>query len=90
MFFAVYFGVFRKIRVVISNMTWSLASASISLPHSSVLLIDVLKYQFILIRRRGLRKTWRILVKKIEEKRPLETPRRGWKDNIKRDVKETG
>jgi hypothetical protein len=72
-------------------MSWSLASTSISLPHSSILLIDALQYQYILIRRRGgMRKTWRVLAKKPEENRPLETPRRGWEDNIKTDVKETG
>jgi len=43
-----------------------------------------------LIRRRGMRKTWRVLAKKPEENRPLETPRHGWEDNIKTDVKETG
>jgi hypothetical protein len=36
-----------------------------------------------------VRKTWRNLVKKPEENRPLETPRHGCKDNIKTDVKAT-
>jgi hypothetical protein len=33
---------------------------------------------------------YRILVGKPEEKRPLETPRRRWVDNIKMDLRETG
>ena len=37
-----------------------------------------------------MRKTWRVLAKKPEENRPLETPRHGWEDNIKTGIKETG
>jgi hypothetical protein len=69
-------------------MLWLLASTSISLPHSSILLTDVLQYQLILIRGWGLRKTWTGLAKKPEENRPLETRRHGWEDNIKTDVKQ--
>jgi hypothetical protein len=32
----------------------------------------------------------RVLVGKPEEKRPLETPRRRWEDNIKMDLQEDG
>jgi hypothetical protein len=32
----------------------------------------------------------RVLVGKLEGKRPLETPRRGWEDNIKMDLREIG
>jgi len=37
--------------------------------------------------RRGV---YRVLVGKHEEKRPLETPRRTWEDNIKMDLQEVG
>ena len=32
----------------------------------------------------------RVLVRKPEEKRPLERPRRRWEDNIKMDLQEVG
>jgi hypothetical protein len=39
--------------------------------------------------RRGEgRGVYRVLVGRPEEKRPLETPRRRWKDNIKMDLRE--
>jgi hypothetical protein len=34
------------------------------------------------------RNVYRILVGKLEGKRPLETPRRRWVDNIKMDLRE--
>jgi hypothetical protein len=37
--------------------------------------------------RRG---TYRVLVRKTEEKRPPGRPRRGWEDNIKIDLQEVG
>jgi hypothetical protein len=37
--------------------------------------------------RRG---TYRVLVGKLEGKRPLRRPRRRWKDNIKMDLQEMG
>jgi hypothetical protein len=37
--------------------------------------------------RRGV---YRVLVEKIEGKRPLERPRRRWEDNIRRNLKEVG
>ena len=33
---------------------------------------------------------YRVLVGKLEGKRPLERPRRGWEDNITMDLKEVG
>jgi hypothetical protein len=36
------------------------------------------------------RKAYRILVGEPEGKRPLGRPRRGWVDNIKTDLRETG
>jgi hypothetical protein len=36
------------------------------------------------------RNAYRILVGKVEGKRPLGRPRRGWVDNIKIDVREKG
>ena len=36
------------------------------------------------------RNTYRVLVGKPEEKRPLERPRRRWEDNIKMDLREVG
>jgi len=33
---------------------------------------------------------YRILVGKLEGKRPLERPRRRWEDNIKMDIQEVG
>jgi hypothetical protein len=36
------------------------------------------------------RNAYRILMGKLEEKRPLERPRRKWVDNIKIDVREIG
>jgi hypothetical protein len=36
----------------------------------------------------GKRNAYRILVGKLEGKRPLGRPRRGWDDNIKMDVRE--
>jgi hypothetical protein len=36
------------------------------------------------------RNAYRILVGKLERKRPLERPRRGWVDNIKIDLREIG
>jgi hypothetical protein len=36
------------------------------------------------------RVVYRILVKKLEGKRPLERPRRRWEDNIKMDLQEVG
>jgi len=89
MFFAVCLSVFRKIRDVISNISWSLLSASISLPHQSYLPTpyNVSLSSYV---GGGMRKTWRVLAKKPEENRPFETPRHGWEYNIKTDVKETG
>jgi hypothetical protein len=37
--------------------------------------------------RRGV---YRVLVGKLEGKRPLERPRRRWEDNIKMDLQEVG
>jgi hypothetical protein len=36
------------------------------------------------------RKTYRLLVEKLEEKRPLGRPRRRWVDNIRMDLGEMG
>jgi hypothetical protein len=36
------------------------------------------------------RNVYRILVGKLEGKRPLGRPRRGWEDNIKMDLREDG
>jgi hypothetical protein len=36
------------------------------------------------------RDVYRVLVGGLEGKRPLETPRRRWADNIKMDLRETG
>jgi len=33
---------------------------------------------------------YRVLVGKLEEKRPLERPRHKWEDNIKMDLQEVG
>jgi hypothetical protein len=33
---------------------------------------------------------YRVLMRKPEEKRPLERPRRRWEDNIKADLQEVG
>ena len=38
----------------------------------------------------GRRGVYRVLVGKPEGKRPLERPRRRWKDNIKMDLQEVG
>jgi len=40
-----------------------------------------------MVKRRGV---YRVLVGKYEGKRPLETPRRRWEDNIKTDRQEVG
>jgi hypothetical protein len=37
-----------------------------------------------------MRKTYRILVGKPEEKRPLRRPRCKWEDNIRLDLREIG
>jgi hypothetical protein len=39
---------------------------------------------------REKRNAYRILVGKLEGKRPLGRPRRRWKDNIRMDLRETG
>jgi len=44
-------------------------------------------YQILPFDRRGLCK---VLVGKPEGKRPLRSPRRGWEDNIKKDLQEVG
>jgi hypothetical protein len=36
------------------------------------------------------RNVYRILVRKLEGRRPLERPRRRWVDNIKMDLRENG
>ena len=36
------------------------------------------------------RNAYRVLVGKLEEKRPLGRPRRRWEDNIKMDLREVG
>jgi hypothetical protein len=36
------------------------------------------------------RGTYRVLVRKLEGRRPLERPRRRWEDNIKMDLREVG
>jgi hypothetical protein len=36
------------------------------------------------------RNTYRVLVGKPEEERPLGRPRRRWEDNVKRDLREIG
>jgi hypothetical protein len=36
------------------------------------------------------RTAYRILVRKLEGKRPLGSPRRRWEDNIKMDLREIG
>jgi hypothetical protein len=36
------------------------------------------------------RDVYRVLVEKLEEKRPLGRPRRKWEDNIKMDLQEMG
>jgi hypothetical protein len=36
------------------------------------------------------RNVYRVLVGKLEGKRPLERPSRGWEDGIKMDLRETG
>jgi hypothetical protein len=38
----------------------------------------------------GRRKTYRVLVGKLEGERPLGRPRRRWEDNIKMDLQEVG
>jgi hypothetical protein len=37
-----------------------------------------------------MRNAYKMLVRKLEEKRPLGRPRRRWKDDIKMDLRETG
>jgi hypothetical protein len=36
------------------------------------------------------RGAYRVLVEKPEGRKPLETPNRGWEDNIKMDLREAG
>jgi hypothetical protein len=40
--------------------------------------------------KNGMRKAYKILVRKFEWKRPLPRPRNRWEDNIRMNLRETG